>query len=149
MFNAQTVLEIVRFTGAHQVILTDVSPADWSSGAWRDTENPVLFALEDDRVPVTAIGPDWAWALSEQSQMFEFLKQFPAGRTRLQQAGRAEADLHDVLSKPLEAAVVHNEMLETIREYHTATTVALEEGPGTAHRVKRLEILKKNLAELT
>jgi hypothetical protein len=148
MFNAQTVLEIVRFTGAKRVVLTDVSPADWSSGAWRDTENPVLFALEDDRISVTAIGPDWAWALSEQSQMFEFLKQFPAGRTRLQQAGRAEANLRDVLTKPLEAAVVHNEMLEVIREYHTATTAALEEGPGTAHRVKRLEELTKNLTEL-
>ena len=148
MFNAQTVLEIVRFTGASHVVLSDVPPVDWSSGAWRDTENPVLFALQDDRIPVTAVGPDWAWALSEQAQMFEFLKQFPAGRTRLQQAGRAEADLRDVLSKPLEVAVVHSEMLETIREYQTATTAALEEGPGTAHRVKRLELLKQNLAEL-
>jgi hypothetical protein len=146
MFNAQTVLEIVRFTGASRVVLTDVSPADWSSGVWRDTENPVLFALLDDRIPVTAIGPDWTWALSEQAQIFEFLKQFPAGRTRLQQAGRAEANLRDVLAKPLEAAVVHTEMLETIREYHIATTAALEEGPGTAHRVKRLEVLSKNLA---
>ena len=148
MFNAQTVLEIVRFSGAKRVILTDVSPADWSSDTWRETENPVLFALEDDRLPVTAIGPDWAWATAEQAQMFEFLKQFPAGRTRLQQAGRAEADLRDVLSKPLEAAVVHNEMLEVIREYQLATTQALEEGPGTAHRLKRLGLLKKNLTEL-
>jgi hypothetical protein len=148
MFNAQTVLEIVRFIGASRVIVTDVSPADWSSGAWRDTDNPVLFALDDDRFPVTAVGPDWSWAVSEQSQMFEFLKQFPAGRTRLQQAGRAEADLRDVLSKPLEAVVVHTELLETIREYQAATTAALEEGPGTAHRVKRLGIVKQSLAEL-
>ena len=148
MFNAQTVLEIVRFIGASRVILTDVSPADWSSGAWRDLENPVLFALEDDRIPVAAIGPDWAWAVKEQAQMFEFLKQFPAGRTRLQAGARAEADLRDALSKPLEASVVHNEMLEVIREYHTATTEALEEGPGTAHRVKRLEALTKDLGQL-
>ena len=68
MFNAQTVLEIVRFIGASRVILTDVSPTDWSSGAWRDLENPVLFALEDDRIPVAAIGPDWAWAVKEQDR---------------------------------------------------------------------------------
>ena len=148
MFNAQTVLEIIRSTGASRVVLSDVFPADWSSGAWRDTENPVLFALEDERIPVTAIGPDWAWALSEQAQMFEFLKQFPAGRTRLQRAGRAEADLRDVLAKPLEAINVHDGLLGVIREYHTATTAALEEGPGTAHRVKRLELLKQNLAAL-
>jgi hypothetical protein len=97
---------------------------------------------------VTAVGPDWAWALAEQSQMLEFLKQFPAGRTRLQQAGRAEADLRDVLSKPLEAINVHGPMLEVIREYQAATVAALEEGPGTAHRVKRLEVLKQNLAEI-
>jgi hypothetical protein len=148
MFNAQTVLEIVRFCGAKRAVLTDLSPADWSSGAWHDTENPVLFALEDDRIPVTAIGPDWAWALSEQAQMFEFLKQFPAGRTRLQDAGRAEANLRDALTKPLEASVVHTELLEVMHEFQTLTTAALEEGPGTAHRVKRLELVKKNLRGL-
>ena len=55
-YNAQTVLELLRFNAAPSVVLTDLSPTAWADGAWRDLDNPVLFALEDAGVVVTAIG---------------------------------------------------------------------------------------------
>ena len=137
-YNAQTVLELLRFNAAPSVVLTDLSPTAWAAGAWRDLDNPVLFALEDAGVAVTAIGEDWGAARTEQAQMLEFLKQFPLGRQRLQQLGGADRTLREALEQPQDAHGVHTVWLEAVREYHEAATLALEEGPGTAHRAQRI-----------
>lgn len=145
MYNAQTVLELLRFTAAPSVVLTDLSPAAWVDGAWRDLDNPVLFALEDAGVAVRAIGEDWSAAVSEQAQMLEFLKQFPLGRQRLQQLGGADRTLREALEQPQDALGVQTVWLRAVREYHAAATLALEEGPGTAHRAQRIAGMIKRL----
>jgi hypothetical protein len=148
MYNAQTVLELLRFQGAERVVLTGVTPEDWASGAWRDSDNPVFFALEDTRFPVTAIGADWRAETAEQDKMLGFLGQFPLGRQRLNQLGLADRALRAALELPQDANGVYSLWLEAVRAYHEAAMAALEEGPGTAQRVKRIAGVVSRLAEL-
>ncbi len=139
LYNAQTVLEILEFLGAKKVMLADVTQKDWAGGAWRNLDDPVLFALEDARIDCRGIAPDWAWANLEYNKMLEFLKQFPQGQQRLRQLGQAERDLKTVLELPLDVQVVYGYLLETVAAHHKHITELLEEGPGTAHRLQRLE----------
>ncbi len=145
LYNAQTILEIIGFLGASRVVLGFVSPQIWQSNAWRDLDDPVLFALEDARVPVTAIATDWSWAETEQNKMLEFLKQFPQGQKRLGQFNALQRDLQTALQVPLDVATVHGSLLEVVTQYHTDTTALLEEGPGTAHRRQRITELVAQL----
>jgi hypothetical protein len=149
-YNAQTVLEILRHNGASKVILPSVTPEVWTSGKWRDLEHPVLFALDDDRISVQAIATDWTWAELEQDKMLEFLKMYPQGLERLRELRRAELDLKDMLSKPLDAFSIHGlipelPVLESVKAFHDKSAAVLEEGPGTAHRKRRLEELALKL----
>ncbi len=146
--NAQTVLELLHHTGRERVLLTAVTSEQWNSGAWKDLENPVLFALHDAKISAEAIGPDWAWAQTENSQMLEFLKQFPQGRTRLQELARAKSDLQIALAKPLDTQSIYNtsvgaagqeNVLESVRSFHARLEEILEFGPGTSHRAARIE----------
>jgi hypothetical protein len=149
LYNAQTVLELVRFQGAaREVALTGVSAQSWASGVWRDEGNPVWFALEDARTSVTAVGENWAWALTEQTQMLEFLGQFKQGRERLNAVSVAERELRATLEVAQDAFGVHSHWLEATRTYHTGVMRQLEEGPGTAHRAKRIALIVSRLAEL-
>jgi hypothetical protein len=152
-YNAQTVLEILRHVGSNKVILPNVTPEIWQSGKWRDLEHPVLFALQDDRIPAEAIGTDWTWAELEQDKMLEFLNMYPAGKERLRELRRAELDLKDMLSKPLDAFSIHGllpelPVLESVKAFHDKSADVLEEGPGTAHRKRRLEELAVKLETL-
>ena len=144
-YNAQTVMELLGFCESSSVVLTDVEPAAWTTNAWRDLDNPVLFALEDAGVKVQAIGEDWSAAKTEQAQMLEFLKQFPLGRQRLQQLGGADRTLREALEQPQDALGVHSVWLEAVRGYHAASVAALEEGPGTAQRAQRVAGIVKRL----
>lgn len=149
-YNAQTVLEILRHVGASKVILPSVTPEVWTSGKWRDLEHPVLFALDDERMPVEAVATDWTWADLEQDKMLEFLKMYPQGLERLRELRRSELDLKDMLSKPLDAFSIHGllpelPVLESVKTFHAKSVDVLEEGPGTAHRKRRLTELAAKL----
>lgn len=142
MYNAQTVLEIMRFLGRPRAILTGSSAAEWSDGSWRDLENPLYHALYDDEVEITPVAEDWSWAELERDQMLEFLNQYPQGKARLRELGPREMALREVLQRPMDAHMVHSpELLEVVRAYHDAAQQLLEDGPGTAHRKLRLERL--------
>ena len=145
LYNAQTVLEILGFLGVQKVFLADVTAETWISGAWRDLDDPVLFALEDARVSCTGIAPDWVWAVREQHKMLEFLKQFPQGQQRLAKFNAAERDLKSALSVPLDIPTIYGTLLEVVRVHHLQVAEILEEGPGTAHRLQRLEKIVANL----
>ncbi len=139
LYNAQTILEILGFLGVQKVLLADVTAQTWTSGAWRELDDPVLFALEDARINCVGVAPDWAWAKAEQNKMLEFLKQFPQGQQRLAKFNTAERDLKTALSVPLDTATVYGSLLEVVRIHHLQVAEILEEGPGTAHRLQRLE----------
>jgi hypothetical protein len=142
MYNAQTVLEIMRFLGRPRAILTGSSAAEWSDGSWRDLENPLYHALYDDEVELTPVAEDWSWAILERDQMLEFLNQYPQGKARLRELGPREMALREALSRPMDAPMVYSpELLEVVRAYHGAAEQLLEDGPGTAHRKLRLERL--------
>ncbi len=145
LYNAQTILEILAFLGAKKVLLADVTHESWTSGAWRESDDPVLFALEDARMNCLGISPDWDWAVAEQQKMLEFLKQFPQGQQRLAQFNTAERDLKTAVSVPLDATTVHGSLLEVVRAHHLQVAQILEEGPGTAHRLQRLQKIKASL----
>ncbi len=146
MYNAQTVLEIMRFLGRERVILTNSSAQEWSDGSWRDLENPLYHALYDDEIELTPVGEDWAWALAERDQMLEFLGQYPQGKARVRELVPLENALREALSRPMDASMVHSpELLHTVRAYHDAAALLLEDGPGTAHRKLRLERLSERL----
>lgn len=146
MYNAQTVLELMRFLGRGRAILTHSSPDEWSNGSWRDLENPLYYALYDDEIELTPVGEDWTWARLERDQMLEFLSQYPQGQARLRELGPLEKALREALSRAMDASAVHGpELLETVRAYHDAAAQLLEDGPGTAHRKLRLERLAERL----
>ncbi len=148
MYNAQTVLEIMRFLGRPRAILTNSSAGEWSDGSWRDLENPLYHALYDDEVEITPVGEDWAWAELERDQMLEFLNQYPQGKARLRELHPLETTLREALSRPMDAHMVHSpELLEVVRSYHDAAAQLLEDGPGTAHRKLRLERLFARLED--
>jgi hypothetical protein len=147
LYNAQTILEILHFLDAKKVLLAGVTASDWDSNTWRDLDDPVLFALEDARISCVGIAPDWAWAVNEQSKMLEFLRQFPQGQQRLAQFNTAERDLRTVLEMPLDTATVYGSLLEVVAAHHQQVQSILEEGPGTAHRLQRLEKIVANLEE--
>ena len=149
-YNAQTVLEIVRHVGANRVLLPSITPETWQSGAWRDLDHPVLFALSDERIVVQANGTDWTWAELEQDKMLKFLKMYPQGQERLRGMRRAELDLKEMLEKPLDGFSIHGLMpeipvLEAVKAFHNQSAALLEEGPGTAHRRRRLTELVDKL----
>ncbi len=152
-YNAQTVLEILRFVKAKTVVLPNLTAESWQSGTWRETENPVLFALEAENITVNAIGTDWTWAVQEQDKMLEFLNMYPQGQERLRGMRRAELDLKEILEKPLDAFSIHGlipemPILESVKTFHQQSALLLEEGPGTAHRQKRLQKLAAKLEAL-
>jgi hypothetical protein len=148
-YNAQTVVELLRFLGAARVVLAGLSPSQFAGGGWRDLENPVLFALDAERFPLEAAGPDWDWAEAEAGQFREFLGAYPQGRARLREAEELESGLRGALGRPLDAEAAHGpELLGAVRAYHRGIAGLLEEGPGTAHRVLRLEAVGRALAGL-
>ncbi len=149
-YNAQTVLEILRQVGAKKVIVPSITPQVWQSGTWRDLEHPVLFALDDERMPIEAVARDWTWSDLEQDKMLGFLKMYPQGLERLRELRRAELDLKDMLEKPLDAFSIHGlvpelPVLESVKTFHRKSATILEEGPGTAHRKRRLKELAAKL----
>lgn len=146
-YNARTALELADHLGATRFVLAGVSRGSWASGAWRDLDDPVLFALDEDRAPAEPLGPDWAWADAERQQLLEFLGQFARGKDRLRDAERLEAPLREALGRPLDAAGAHGpQLLAAVGDYHAGVTAALEEGPGTAHRARRLAEVARALA---
>ncbi len=149
MYNAQTVLELLALQSVDRVVLTQVSHQTWTSGAWRDLDDPVLFALEDSRIECVGIAPDWTWAEAERGQMLEFLRQFPKGQERLRNAAQLERELTAVLETPQDVLMVHSNLLEIVAAHHAAMAQVLEEGPGTAHRLERISRLKQALDGIT
>ena len=145
LYNAQTVLELLAFAGAKKIQLSDLTPQTWADKTWRDLDDPVLFALEDARLLCAGIAPDWAWAQREQSQMFEFLKQFPQGQQRLGQLNTANRDLATAFDIPLDVPTIYGQLLEVVGAHHQKVAQILDEGPGTAHRLQRLEKIVANL----
>jgi hypothetical protein len=139
LYNAQTVLELLGYLGADKVQLAHITATDWQSGAWRELDDPMLFALEDGRIECVGIAPDWSWAVREHAQMLEFLNQFPQGKKRLSQVATLEQALKAALEQPLDAATVHGSLLETVQIHHQQIAAIMDEGPGTAHRLARLE----------
>jgi tetratricopeptide (TPR) repeat protein len=143
------VLELLAFQGVNRVVLTQVSKESWSSGAWRELDDPVLFALEDSRIQCVGVSPDWHWAEAERAQMLEFLQQFPKGQERLRSAAQLERKLTTVLETAQDAFTVHSSLLEVVTAHHSSMAQVLEEGPGTAHRRERIDKLSRALKEMT
>ncbi len=137
-YNAATLVELARAAGAREVL--------WLSSP--DPDHPARDAFRAAGLAVVDLAPDWAWADAEHAQLLEFLQQYPQGRERLRQAGRAEAALRDaLLGAPLTPArVAGDALLGAARAYQADTRAALDEGPGTRHAARRLEQLAGALA---
>lgn len=128
--NAGTLVEALRFLGLREVL--------WASGP--DPDHPLRDAL-----PAAGFGvedlplPDPAPAAAEHEQLMGFLNQYPQGRERLRAAVRAEAEFTAVLTAPLTLpGVLTPAMEEAVTRYHAAVREALDEGPGTRWRERRL-----------
>ncbi len=136
-YNAATLVEIVRSLGATELLwLTDPDP-----------EHPARDALLASGISLVDLAPDWRWTQAEAAQLQEFLGQYPAGRERLRSAGRLEAELAQALARPLTPGrVTDPELLGAVRAYHAGMAELFGEGPGTAHRGRRLEVLREALA---
>ncbi|OLV15830.1 hypothetical protein [Deinococcus marmoris] len=140
-YNAGTVVEILRHLGASEVL--------WASDT--DPDHPLRDALPAARIGIQdGFTADWAWADAEHGQLQGFLSQYPQGRERLRGAAGAEREFAALVTVPmLPAQVVGAEVLDAARAYHAATRAALDEGPGTHWREKRLTELAAKLAGQT
>lgn len=137
-FNAGTVVELLRTLNASRVL--------WASGA--DPDHPLRDALPPARFEIVeGFSPDWTWAQADREKLAEYLQQYPQGRERLREAGRAEQALTEVLTSPLTPArIFSDELMQAIRTYHDTTRERLDEGPGTLWRARRLGELARALA---
>ncbi|MBB6097696.1 tetratricopeptide (TPR) repeat protein [Deinobacterium chartae] len=134
-YNAATVVELARAAGG---------PVHLASPP--DPESPVRAALEVSGLELREVAPDWAWAEGEAEQMREFLQAYPQGQERLRAAGQAQRALAEALAGTLTAARVHGpELLGAADAYHRLVREQLGEGPGNAHRKRRLEALRSRL----
>ncbi|BDP42236.1 hypothetical protein DAETH_22050 [Deinococcus aetherius] len=133
-FNAGTAVELLRFLG--------VSEVGWASGA--DPDHPLRDALPAARLRIRETFRDdgAAQAEADHEQFVSFLAQYPQGRERLRAASRAEREFAAVLTAPLTPGrALGAEVLEAARAYHAAVRAALDEGPGTRWRERRLGAL--------
>lgn len=138
-FNAGTVVELLRELGAGEVL--------WASS--EDPDHPLRDALPAAGIAIReGFTRDWAWAQADREKLAEYLQQYPQGRERLRDAGRAEIAFSEVLTSPLSPArILGEDMLAAIRAYHDTTREQLDEGPGTLWRERRLGELAQALQE--
>lgn len=135
-YNAATLVEIARFLGASELL--GVTPLD--------EDHPARDAFLAANLPVVELAPDWRWAEAEAARLPEFLNQYPQGKERLRAAGRAEVALREALGAPLTPGrVLSSDLLAAVKAYHDSVREALDEGPGTAHRERRLAQLVDSL----
>lgn len=145
-FNAGTLVEVLRWLGEREV--------QWASGP--DPDHPLRDALPAARVvvrdlalPELSAGTEAA-AEAEHAQLQTFLQQYPQGRDRLREAGRAEQAFAALLTTPLTPQrALGAEVGQAAQAYHTAVRDALGEGPGTRWRERRLAALVPALAGQT
>lgn len=132
-FNAGTLVEALRHLGAPGVL--------WASSP--DPDHPLRDALPAARLSITDLPlGDWAWADAEYEQLTGFLNQFPQGRERLRAAGRAGAALAELVTAPLTlSGALDPAFLARVQEQTLAVQAALDEGPGTRWRERRLNEL--------
>lgn len=140
-FNAGTVTELLAFLGTREVL--------WASSD--DPDHPLRDALPPAGITMTAsLAPDWAWADAEHEQLREFLHQYPQGRERLRDAGRAEQAFAAHLTTPRTAQdVLGADLLAQADAYHTRLRELLDEGPGTRWHERRLDDLSARLGGLS
>lgn len=140
-YNAGTVTELLDTLRPQTVY--------WASSA--DPEHPLRDALPAAGYAAQELNlSDWAWAEAEYEELLNFLKLYPQGRERMNAAARAEAALSEHLSRPLTpASVLGGELLSAAQTYHTATREALDEGPGTRWRERRIAELAERLTGLS
>jgi tetratricopeptide (TPR) repeat protein len=139
--NAGTLVEVLRFLGEREVI--------WASGP--DPDHPLRDALPAARIGVRELdGQAEGDTEAEHGQLTAFLSQYPQGRERLRNAARAEQTFAAVLTAPLTVQrALGTEVQQAARAYHAATRAALDEGPGTRWRARRLAGIMAALAGVT
>ncbi|MEF2278031.1 hypothetical protein V3W47_06930 [Deinococcus sp. YIM 134068] len=133
-YNAGTVVELLRFLRASEVI--------WATGP--DPDHPLRDALPAARIWVREVetGEVPGQADAEHDQLVSFLGQYPQGRERLRAASAAEREFAAVVTAPLTPSrALSAEVLDAARTYHAALRTALDEGPGTRWRERRLDTL--------
>lgn len=137
-YNAGTVVELLAFLGAREVV--------WATSD--DPDHPLRDALPPAGITVQeGFTADWAWAGAEQVQLQAFLNQYPQGRERLRDAGRAEREFTALLTAPITPMqVLSSETLTATEAYHAQLRAALDEGPGTMWRGRRLTELAARIA---
>ncbi|MBZ9711845.1 hypothetical protein [Deinococcus multiflagellatus] len=128
-FNAGTVVEALRHLGAREVW--------WATG--RDPDHPLRDALPAAGVALHEAAPDWSWADAEHEQLLSFLGQYPQGRERLKRAAQAGRELAALVTAPLTLPqAISPDVLTTLGRSLDAEREALDEGPGTRWRARRL-----------
>jgi len=129
-FNAGTVVELLNFLGQKSVW--------WASSA--DPDHPLRDALSAARIAVQDLSLPDLTAEADHAQFVSFLGQYPQGRERLRQAAQAERMFADLLTSPLTVErALSAGMLEAAQTYHEGVRAALDEGPGTQWRARRLD----------
>lgn len=136
-FNAGTVTELLAHLGAREV--------RWASSP--DADHPLRDALPAAGIDIHDLPlPDWAWADAEHEQLLGFLNQYPQGRERRRRAQAAEQALAALVTAPLDPALLLSRgFLAEVEATRAEVRAALDEGPGTRWRQRRLDDLAARL----
>lgn len=104
-----------------------------------DLDNPLYNALSAANYSVKLLAPDWSFATSEYQQLESFLNLYPQGRERLHKVNKAQAQLAEKLSRPLQLVDLWSDDLQqAVQGYHIFRAEQLDEGVGTLWRQRRL-----------
>ncbi|GGR79814.1 hypothetical protein [Deinococcus sedimenti] len=140
-FNAGTVTELLAHLNVREVL--------WASS--EDPDHPLRDALPAAGTLIReGFTADWAWADAEHEQLLGFLNQYPQARERLRRAQAAEQALAALVTAPLNAArITSPAFLAEVQATRADVRAALDEGPGTRWRHRRLTELAARLTGQT
>ncbi|WP_019588310.1 hypothetical protein [Deinococcus apachensis] len=142
-YNAGTVVELLRWLERGGLPIREVW---WASGP--DPDHPLRDALPAARFTLRELPLPPEDAEANHAQLVSFLNQYPQGRDRLREAGRAEQSFAAVLTSPLTVErALSPEVLGAAHTYHEGIREALGEGPGTRWRERRLEGIVSALSD--
>jgi len=151
LYSAVHVREIVRAFAPARLVLASLPPGALADPLWQDTEELALplavvpWALKAG-IAITAAGLDPAEALypgddAATADLFRYLGQYEAGRSRLAELNDARAPFERLLVSPMDCARLTAELLPALAAFQREQARLLGEGPGTGWHKERAELL--------
>ncbi len=158
-YNAVHVRDSVRAFAPDVVAVTPLAPGALDDPGWQDTaELPLPHTVvpwaRSEGVPVVESGiasddPQDPGHQGAATELRRYLEMYEDGLARLRRVEAASAPVRELLSRPLDLAAVHAELLPAIERQQEVETTELGSGPGDDWREERAALIaSRSLAAL-